>query len=182
MCANHECSACECCAPCSPPPINDGAYRQWNRDLTSEHRSPLGGLSDYLIDRQEHEVDARMDDHRSVPTQRRAKGGPSGGQLRDRRINDAFDTEFLIERRHGITNIPGAPQALPDGKHLRAMLKQPLKCVPDCWTVGNRCHRAPRRSAYTRANSCDLPGNGSCIARFHASSISCATSASMDAN
>src|SRR5687767_10804944 len=99
----------------------------WRADLTAEHRSPLRSLGHDLIRGQQHEVDPWVDHDRSISTECGAKRSTRGRQLRDRRVYDTLDTELLVEVRHGIADVPRAPQTLADCEHFRIIHEQVLE-------------------------------------------------------
>ena len=80
--------------------IDYRADRDRRGDLAAEHRAPLRSLCDDLINGEEHEVNARMDDDRSISAKRSAQCRTRTGKLGNRRIDDAITTELAVEISH----------------------------------------------------------------------------------
>src|SRR5438477_4740906 len=80
--------------------IDDRAHRYWRAHLTSEHRTPFGSLCHQLINREQHEVDSRMNYVWPVATERCTQRSSCAAGLRHRSIDDTLATELAVEVGH----------------------------------------------------------------------------------
>src|SRR5688572_11366844 len=118
--------------------IDDCPDGDRRRHLSSEHRPPLGGLSDYLVHRQEHEIHARVNHYWAIATECRSERRTGAAELRDGRVDHALAAELAVQVRHRISDVPRAPESLADREHLGMVREQILEAVANGSSVTGR--------------------------------------------